>query len=205
MQRVEAKIRAVVADLAHAVRVGEHAARRVGLHGVVVPTAFPQLVDHLHIFLGDGVAVVVGGLAFASGAFGGAVEIAGDDVPADAPVGQVIQRRHAPGEAIGRLVGEIHGDAEAEMRGRRRHRGDQQQRIVDRRLRGVGQRRARVAAEHIVDAEHVGEEQAVEQAALEDVRPARSSSRGACSRANDRADGATGPAIDAPRSSSRRR
>ena len=79
----------------------------------------------------------------------------------------MIERRHAPGEGEGRLVGQRDGDAEAEMLGRRGHRRHEQQRIVDRHLRRMAQRRVRRAAEDVVDAEHVGEKDAVEQPALE--------------------------------------
>ena len=139
--------------------------------GVVFPAAFPELVDHLHIFVRDVVAVVVARSACPCPApRRGAVEIAGDDVPADPPLGQMIERRHAPGKRIGRLVGEVAGDAEAEMLGHGRHRRDQQQRIVDRGLRGIAQRRVGTAAEDVIDAEHVGKEQAVEPAALQRLR-----------------------------------
>ena len=134
---------------------------------VVLPAAFPELVDHLHIFVGDFVAVVMPGLLFLAGAARGAVEIAGHNVPADPSLGEMVERRHPPRERIGRLVGQVGGHAEAEMLGHRRHRRDQQQRIVARRLRGVAQRRVRAAAEHVVDAEHVGEKQPVEPAALQ--------------------------------------
>ena len=87
----------------------------VAPHGAVFPAAFPQLVDDLHVFVGDVVAPVVVGLRRQPHAAGRAVEIAGDDVPADAAAGQVVERRHAAGEQIGRLVGQVGGDAEAEM------------------------------------------------------------------------------------------
>src|SRR5205085_5842832 len=43
-------------------------------------------------------------------------------------------------------------------------------RVVDRRLRGVAQRRVRAAAEHVIDPEHVGEEQSVKTPALQHLR-----------------------------------
>ena len=56
------------------------------------------------------------------------------------------------------------GDAEAEVLGDRGHRRDEQQRIVDRDLRRLPERGVGVAAVDVVDAEHVGDEEAVEAA-----------------------------------------
>ena len=167
MDRVEAIVGALMGDAMHLRRIGEDAARAIADRGVVLPASFPELVDDLHIFVGDVVAVVMRGLLVLAGAARGAVEIAGDDVPADPPLGQMIERRHPPRERVGRLEGEIGGDAEAEMFGHRRHRRDQQQRLVRRRLRRVFQRRVGAVAEDVVDAEHVGQEQPVEAAALQ--------------------------------------
>ena len=164
---VEPVVVALVPDAMHLRRIGEDAARAVAQHGVVLPAAFPELVDHLHIFVGDVVAVVMRGLLVLAGAARGAVEIAGHDVPADAAFGEMVERRHPPRKRIGRLVGQVGGHPEAEIFGHRGHRRDQQQRIVAGRLRGVAQRRIRAVAEHVVDAEHVGEKQAVEPPALQ--------------------------------------
>ena len=141
--------------------------RAVAQHRVVLPAAFPELVDHLHIFVGDVVAVVMPGLLVLAGGLGRAVEIAGHHVPADPPFGEVVERRHPPRERIGRLVGQVGGDAKSEMFGHGGHRRDQQQGIVGRRLRRVAQRRVGAAAEHVVDPEHVGEKQPVEPPALQ--------------------------------------
>ena len=147
--------------------IGEDSARAVAQRRVVLPTAFPELVDNLHIFVGDVVAVVMPGLFVLAGAFRGAVEIAGDDVPADPSFGEMVERRHPPRERIGRLVGQVGGHAKAEMFGDRGHRRDQQQGIVGRRLRGIAQRRVGAAAEHVVDPEHVGKKQPVEPPAFQ--------------------------------------
>ena len=85
MQRVEAVVLAIVVNPAHAVGAGEDAGRCVGDDGIVAPGALPELVDDLHVVLGLRVAVVMRLLAVAAHALGGAVEIAGDDVPADPP------------------------------------------------------------------------------------------------------------------------
>ena len=112
-------------------------------HRIVAPTAFPQRVDDLHVLVGQVVAIVMHHLGVETHGARGAVQIAGDDVPADAPVGQVVQRGHAAGEQERRLVGKVAGDAEAEMRGGVRHRRHQQQRIDQRHLHRAAQGRRR--------------------------------------------------------------
>jgi hypothetical protein len=96
-----------------------------------------------------------------------AVEIAGHDVPADAPLRQMIERRHAAGEQERRLISQVAGHAEAEMRGGVCHRRHQRQRIEQRYLHGIAQRRVGLSLEHVVNAQHVGEEQPVEQPAFQ--------------------------------------
>src|SRR5262249_58794922 len=102
---VDAVARAAMDDAVDLLRPGEDSAGAVAQDGVVLPASLPQLVDYLHIFLGDLVAQVMGALPLEAGALGGAVEIAGDDVPADAALGQVVERRHAAGGRIGGRVG----------------------------------------------------------------------------------------------------
>ena len=103
-------------------------------------------------------------------AFRRAVEIAGYDVPTDPAVGQVIEGGHSACEGERRFVGERDGDAKAEVPCGRRHRWDEKQRIVDRRLRGVQQGRLGTAAKDVVDAENVGEKQTIEEPSLECLR-----------------------------------
>ena len=62
------------------------------------------------------------------------------------------------------------GDAEAQMFGGRGHRGYHQQWIVHRYLRTGAQRRLGAAGVHVVDAEDIGDEQAVEQAPFQQLR-----------------------------------
>ena len=170
MDRVHLVVTAGVPNPMDARRISEHSGFAITQYGAVFPTAFPELVDDLHIFLGHVVTAVVFRLLRHSHAAGGAVEIAGDDVPADAPLGQVIERRHAACERIGRFVSQIAGDAEAKILRGVGHRGDQQQRIVDRDLDGVADRGVRRALEYVVDAEDVGEEQTVEEPTFQGAR-----------------------------------
>ena len=62
------------------------------------------------------------------------------------------------------------GNTEAKIARDVRHRRDQQQRIVHRHLYCVRDRRVGGPAVHVVDAEHIGQEQRVEFAALEELR-----------------------------------
>ena len=111
----------------------------------------------------------MGDLVLQAHCFGGALEVAGDDVPADAAFGEVIEGRHAAGEDVGRLVAEVRGDAEAEVGGGVGHGGDEEEGVVDWNLYGVADGWGRAVGEDVVDAEDVGEEEAVEEAAFEEL------------------------------------
>ena len=78
----------------------------------------------------------------------------------------MIERRETAGQLIGMLERQVGGNAEAEVFGRKRHGGNQQRRLGVRQLHRMTYRRARTVAEHIVDAEYVGQEDSVEQPAL---------------------------------------
>src|SRR6516225_3719806 len=103
-------------------------------------------------------------------ALGGAVEIPGDDIPADATAGQMIERRKPARQNVWIFVGDRAGNPEAEVAGDVGHRRDQQQRIIDRHLDGLRYRRVRRPAVDIVDTEHIGQKERVELAALEELR-----------------------------------
>ena len=87
-----------VFDLVHLVGPGIDALRRVVDHGAVFPAAFPEFVQHLQVFIGLVVAPVVFDLLGQAHGLGRAVQITGDDVPAHAAAGQVVQCRHAARE-----------------------------------------------------------------------------------------------------------
>jgi hypothetical protein len=82
----------------------------------------------------------------------------------------MVERGEAPRKQIGLLIGQVDGDAEAEMLGHRRHDRRQQDRIVERRLRPGDQRRLRAALVDVVEPDDVGDEQAVEQPSLQGAR-----------------------------------
>ena len=85
----------------------------VVLHRVVFPRAFQQLVDHFEVLVGVVVALVVLHLVFLAHVAGGRGQVPGDDVPAHAALGQVVQGGQAAGERVRVLVGGARGDAEA--------------------------------------------------------------------------------------------
>ncbi len=159
----------MVPDRAHLGGIGEHARGTVAADCVFGPAALPKLVDDLQELLRHRVAVVVGAqrLADASRRAG---QIAGDDVPADPALGQVIERREPPRKDSGRLVGEIGGDTEAEVLGDQGHRGDEHHGVVNRHLNAVAQCGIGRVAVDVVGAEHVSEEHRVEAAALQQLR-----------------------------------
>lgn len=68
------------------------------------------------------------------------------------------------------LKGERSGQAESQMLRHQRHRRNQRQRIVDRHLRRLADRRIAVAVQHIIDAQHIGDKQPVKLAALQQTR-----------------------------------
>src|SRR5262249_25636888 len=105
MNGIDAVVPAVIADAMDLGWIGESANRAVAPDGAVLPTAFPEPIDDLHVFLGDRVALFVSRLRHQPHTGGGAVEITGDDVPPGTPLGQVVERRHAASEGVGRLVG----------------------------------------------------------------------------------------------------
>ena len=170
MQRLHRDVLALVADHMHAVGIGVEAARAVGEHRAILPALLPQLVDRRHVVLGNRVAVVMAALTSLAHGAGGAVQIAGDDVPADPPVGQVIERREPPRHEVGRFITERHRHAEAEIARHGGHGGHEEQRVVRRQLRSPRNRRPRVAAVHIIRSEHVRQKHAVEQPALQQTR-----------------------------------
>ena len=205
MDRIEPVVVPLVLDAMHLGRIGKNPARAVAQHGRVLPASLPELVDQLHIFVRDLVAVVMRGLLVLAGAAGGAVEIAGHHVPADAAFGEMIERRHPPRKRVGRLEREIAGDAEAEMFGDGGHRRNQHQRLVGRRLRGIAQAPRRGCCRTRRRRRARRRETARRTARAPAFSRDRASRAGGCNRACGRADGSTARAIDAPRSSWRRR
>ena len=143
-------------------------------HSVLLPRALPKLVAHVQELLRDLVARIVLNLARQALVLRSGRKVGGHHVEAHAPAGQMIQRRVLAGQRVRLLVGDRTGHAEAEVLRHRGHGGDLHERVVDRDLRAVGDRRGGRVAVDVVDADHIGQEQGVEAAPLEhlgQVRP----------------------------------
>src|SRR5690606_8363718 len=81
MDRIELVVGPAVLDAVNLRGARMDAADRVALFGVVGPTAFPELVDRVHVVVRTVVALVVGHLSVGPHAACGTVEAAGDHVP----------------------------------------------------------------------------------------------------------------------------
>ncbi len=158
-----------VVDVAHLRGIGVDPVVPVLDHRVVVPGPLPQLVEHVQVLVGDLVAVVVLHLVVVAEVARGVGQVRGDHVPADPPLGQMVQCGHPAGEGERRLVGGGEGGREAEVLRHRRHRRDHQQRVVVGDLHGLPQCRLRPAAEPVVRADHIGQEHRVEAAVLQQL------------------------------------
>jgi len=158
---------AVMLDPANLSRVREDPARAVPHYRAILPALLPKLVDDFEIFVGDIVAVVVRALFGLSMSTRGAVEIASDDIPPNAPLGEMIERGHAAGEKVRRLVSQIRGHPEAEMLGHQGHRRDEQHGIVERNLNPSAKCRVWRAAIDVVGPQDIGKEKPVELPPLE--------------------------------------
>ncbi len=161
-------MRSAVADVVHLLRIDVHAALGVAHDGVVLPRAFPQLVEHLEVLVGMVVPGVVVELIGVTEVPGRGRQVTRHDVPPDPSPGEVVEGGESARERIRMLESRPRGDAEAEVLGDRCHGRDQQQRIRDRDLGALPQRGLIGSAVDVVGAEHVRDEQAVEQPAFEE-------------------------------------
>ena len=146
------------------------AALDVADHGVVLPAALEQLVEHIDVLLGAPVTVVVDRQPAVAEVARGVLEIGGDDVPRHPPLREVIERGDAAREVERVLLQHGVREREPEVLGRVGHRRDQQRGIVEGDLQALLDGRVAIAAVTVVGADHVGEEQRVELPALEELR-----------------------------------
>ena len=102
-------------------------------------------------------------LAREPGGTGCAVEVAGDDVPADTSLGEVVQRGHTACKQIGRLIAQVGGNPKAEVLGHAGHGRNQQHRVIHGHLHRTSQGRIRAGAQHVIHAHDIGKKQAVKQ------------------------------------------
>ena len=161
---------AVMDNAMHLGGIGEDPGLAVAAPRIILPAAFPEAILDRHELLGDVIADVMLDQLAGARAFGAAVEIAGDDVPADPAIGHVIEARHAAREGQRRLVRQVDGGGKGQVLRRLGHRRDDQQRVVGRHLHGFTQRRIGTAAIDVIDPDDVGKEKSVEPAPLEQLR-----------------------------------
>ncbi|MNI47812.1 hypothetical protein D3C73_1023480 [compost metagenome] len=164
---------AAVANLMDFARVAENPSLAIAQDRAVFPAAFPELVANLKVFLGKVVTGIVLGLGFLAEVLRTAFQIRSDDVPAGTALGQMVEGRQPSGERVRMLERQRGGQAKTQVLGDQRHRRDQLQRIVDRHLRSLADRRVTIAVVDVIDAQHVGDEQAVELATLKNLRQVR--------------------------------
>ncbi len=160
----------MVLDLVHLARLRVDPLLRIIDDRIVFPAAFPEFVQHLQVLVGLVVTPVMLDLFGKAHGLGGAVEVTGDDIPADPATAQVVERGHAPGEQIRRFVGQVGSEAEAEVFGHGGHGRDEQQRVIDRQLDRLFERHVDGILVDVVHADDVGDEQAVEQPTLQGLR-----------------------------------
>lgn len=127
-------------DRGHLGRSGENARGPVNDDGIVLPSAFPELVDDLQEFVGNRIALVMRNLGVVAQIAGSTFQRRGDNVPADAATRQMVERRQLASQRIGLFIGCRDGDGEAQMLRRRRHGGYDQQRIGGGRLHALLER-----------------------------------------------------------------
>lgn len=148
-------------------RVREHSRVTILEQRVVIPGAFPQLVQHVYIFVGQRVAVIVREQPFMAEVAPAVLQRAGDDVPGDATVGGVIERRDPPCESERRLLYRTGAERDPEVLRDGRQRRDEHHRIVAGKLHP--QPRVQVVPTLVVaiQADQVGEEDGVEAAGIQ--------------------------------------
>ena len=137
---------------------------------IILPAAFPQLVGDIEKLIGLIVAAIVRQQLLLAHGTRGAIEITGDDVPAEAPFGQMIERRKAARERIWRFITQVGGDAKTQMLRYAGHAGNQHQRIVHRQLNRLFGGQANALLIDVIHAENIGDKQPIKQPALQQAR-----------------------------------
>ncbi len=167
---VDLVVTALMLDPVDLARIGKHTRGLVAFDGVILTSYLPKACTAPPCIIGPLVAFIVLKLRIESHRAGGAVEIAGDDIPTDAAACEVIEGREAPGEKIWRLVAQVDGDAETQVPGHGGHCGDEEQRVVDGQLNRLPQGHVDIVFVDVVDADDIGEKDAVEQTAFKRAR-----------------------------------
>ena len=163
----DVEILSLVSDLMNLGRIRENTPIGVAQDRPFLPAALEQLVEHLDIFGRNFIAIVVPAQSALSDVLRAALQVGRHDVPADTPLGVMVRGRKPARESVGMLERGRRRDADAEMLGRERNGRRQLQGIVDRNLGCLLQRMKQRLLIDIVVADHIGDEDAVEDAALQ--------------------------------------
>jgi hypothetical protein len=102
-----------VLNLGDARRVVRNVLLLVPLDRVISPRAVPQAVDDIHILVGNLVALIMWHQILAKGV-GSSLRPAGDNIPGDATLGEVVEGAEGPGEGKGRDVAGAARDAKGD-------------------------------------------------------------------------------------------
>ena len=162
-------VAALEVDLLDLARVSELAGGRIG-QNCLGRHAVPEFIADGHELIGEVIAFVVRHLHADSVGHVLGVAEAGDDVPADASAAQVVERRDPAGGQVRRGASSRQRDTDAQVLSRCSHHGHQRHWVM------VGPRRTVLHRRHhavLVDRMRggaVGEEHAVEAAALQRAR-----------------------------------
>ena len=167
VRALDAVARSLVVDPVDLVVVGVDAGHRVLEQRVLVPRALPELVGHVDVLVGPGIALVVRGEALETEVARGVRQVVGDDVPGDPALAGVVEGGDPPREVEGVLLQDRGGERDAEVLGGVGDRAGQHRRVVARDLQPCLEVLPLVTPVRRVEADHVGEEDRVELAALE--------------------------------------
>src|SRR6187431_366641 len=100
MNAVDAIMAAFVADRMNLCRVREDARIAIAADRIVLPASLPQFVGGFQKVLSGVIALIMDAGRGQAHAACATVEIASDDVPADATVGKVVERRETARQLI---------------------------------------------------------------------------------------------------------
>jgi hypothetical protein len=151
-------------------RIGVYCGVVVELDGIGAPGGVPELVEDVDVLFRYGVTIVVGGVDGVDGigeVAGGRVKVSSHDVPSQPAPSQMVNRTQPPGKMIRLLVRRRHRAAEAYTFGDSRHGRYERQRLVDGPLRAGFDRVVERLAVHVVAAEDICDEDAVELGGFE--------------------------------------
>ena len=140
----------------------------VGDDGVVLP-AVPELVADVDELLGAFVSFLVRHHIGQPHRLELVLTIGRDHVPAEAPVGQVIQRRQPADHRIGRVERGRDGDPDPKLLGRDADDRNKRYRIVNGTLHGVSHRIVIASLVDVIGSQNISYEQGIELASLEDA------------------------------------